>query len=175
MCPIPAKRTLWNWKFRRANLFIIYEKYAFCLIVKICLKNSQWKMHVGYSAFREVSTIDFFFFFFAVSIKLIAARWWNGLLSYIQLALNNFYVHGSVHRESVWIIVQRDTTIYSFISVNCSVYIFRVVTPPFIRSTYNCNQHLALVKPSLLPSAVVERPRLALVVPFPTRTATSSE
>ena len=102
------------------------------------------KMHVGYSTFREVSTIDIsnLSFFLAVSIKLIAAWGWNELLSYIQLALNNFYVHGSVHRESMWIIVQRDTTIYSFISVNCSVYMFRAVTPPFIRSTYNCNHSI---------------------------------
>jgi len=29
-------------------------------------------------------------------------------------------------------------TVY-YISVNCSLYMFRVVTPPIIRSTYNCN------------------------------------
>ena len=28
-------------------------------------------------------------------------------------------------------------TVY-YISVNCSLYMFRVVTPPIIRSTYNC-------------------------------------
>ena len=29
-------------------------------------------------------------------------------------------------------------TVY-YISVNCSLYMFRVVTPPIIRSTYKCN------------------------------------
>jgi len=29
-------------------------------------------------------------------------------------------------------------TVY-YISVNCSLYMFRVVTPPIIGSTYNCN------------------------------------
>jgi hypothetical protein len=59
-------------------------------------------MHVGYSTFREVSTIDISYLSsLAVSMKLIAARGWNQLPSYIQLALNNFYVHGSVHRESM--------------------------------------------------------------------------
>jgi hypothetical protein len=47
-------------------------------------------MHVGYSTFREVSTIGISYLScLAVSIKLIAARGWNELLSYIQLALNS--------------------------------------------------------------------------------------
>jgi len=46
----------------------------------------------------------------------------------------------------------QDCTVY-YISVNCSLYMFRVVTPPIIRSTLLYSQHLALVKPSLLPSA----------------------
>jgi len=32
-------------------------------------------------------------------------------------------------------------TVYH-ISVNCSLYMFRVVTPPIIRSTYNCNHSI---------------------------------
>jgi len=32
----------------------------------------------------------------------------------------------------------RPYTVY-YISVNCSLYMFRVVTPPIIRSTCNCN------------------------------------
>ena len=32
-------------------------------------------------------------------------------------------------------------TVY-YISVNCSLYMFRVVTPPIIRSTYNCNHSI---------------------------------
>jgi len=32
-------------------------------------------------------------------------------------------------------------TVY-YISVNCSLYMFRVVTPPIIRSTYNCNHNI---------------------------------
>ena len=29
-----------------------------------------------------------------------------------------------------------------YISVNCSLYMFRVVSPPIIRSTYNCNHSI---------------------------------
>ena len=50
-----------------------------------------------------------------------------------------FYVRGSVHRESMWIIVQRDATMYSLLYFCKLLYMFRVVTPPIIRSTYNCN------------------------------------
>jgi len=57
---------------------------------------------------------------------------WEG---YITL----FYVHGSVHRESMSIIVQQDATIYSSLYFCELLYMFRVVTPPNIRSTYNCN------------------------------------
>ena len=52
---------------------------------------------------------------------------------------NKFYVHGSVHRESVSIIVQQDTTIYSLLYFCKVLYMFRVVIPPIIRSTYNRN------------------------------------
>jgi len=51
----------------------------------------------------------------------------------------SFYVHGSVHRESVSIIVQQDATIYSLLYFCKLLYMFRVVNPSIIRSTYNCN------------------------------------
>jgi len=50
-----------------------------------------------------------------------------------------FNVHGSVHRESISIIVQQDVTMYSLLYFSKLLYIFRVVTPSIIRSTYNCN------------------------------------
>jgi hypothetical protein len=49
------------------------------------------------------------------------------------------YVHGSVHRESMSIIVQQDANIYSLLYFCKLLYMFRVVTPPIIRSTYNCD------------------------------------
>jgi len=50
-----------------------------------------------------------------------------------------FYVHVSVLRESMSITVQQDATIYSSLYFCKLLYMFRVVTPPIIRSTYNCN------------------------------------
>jgi len=50
-----------------------------------------------------------------------------------------FNVHGSVHRESMSIIVQQDATIYILLYFCKLLYMFRVVTPPIVRSTYNCN------------------------------------
>jgi len=50
-----------------------------------------------------------------------------------------FYVHGSVHRESMSITVQQDETIYSLLYFCKLLFIFRVVTQPIIRSIYNCN------------------------------------
>jgi len=50
-----------------------------------------------------------------------------------------FYVHGSVHRESMSIIVQQDATTYSLLYFCKLLYMFRVVSPPSIRSIYNCN------------------------------------
>ena len=50
-----------------------------------------------------------------------------------------FYVYGSVNCESMSIIVQRDATVYSLLYFCKLLYMFRVATPPIIRSTYNCN------------------------------------
>jgi len=46
---------------------------------------------------------------------------------------------GSVHRESMLIIVQQDATIYSLLYFYKLLHMFQVVTSPIIRSTYNCN------------------------------------
>jgi len=37
------------------------------------------------------------------------------------------------------IIVQQDAIVYSLLYFCKLLYVFRVVTPPIIRSTYNCN------------------------------------
>jgi len=50
-----------------------------------------------------------------------------------------FNVHGSVHRESMLITVKQDATMYSSLYFCKLLYMFRVVTPAIIRSTYNCN------------------------------------
>ena len=50
-----------------------------------------------------------------------------------------FYVHASVHRESMSINVQQDATIYSLLYFCKLLYMFRVVHPLIIRGTYNCN------------------------------------
>ena len=49
-----------------------------------------------------------------------------------------FNVHGSVHRESISVIVQ-DATMYSLLYFCKVLYMFLVVTPPIIRSRYNWN------------------------------------
>jgi len=53
--------------------------------------------------------------------------------------VNKFNVRESVHRESTSIIVQQDSSVYSFLYFCKLLYMFRVVTPPIIRSTYKCN------------------------------------
>jgi hypothetical protein len=74
------------------------------------------------------------------------------------------------------IIVQQDATMYSLLYFCKLLYMFRVVTPPIIRSTYNCNYSIwhwsnfgkcsvwsqlkmRVMDPSLLPSAVAEGSR----------------
>jgi len=42
-------------------------------------------------------------------------------------------------RIAMSIIVQQDATIYTLLHFCKLLYMFRVVTPPIIRSTYNCN------------------------------------
>jgi hypothetical protein len=56
---------------------------------------------------------------------------WAGIAKMI------FYVHWSVHRESTT--VQQNATIYSLLYFRKLLYMFRVVTQPIIRNTYNCN------------------------------------
>jgi len=53
-----------------------------------------------------------------------------------------FNVHGSVHLESMSIIVQQDVTMYSLLYFCKLLYMFPVVPPPIIRSTYNCNYNI---------------------------------
>jgi hypothetical protein len=84
-----------------------------------------------------------------------------------------FYVYGSMHRESMSITVQQDATMYSLLHFCKLLYMFWVVTPPIIRSIYNCNYStwhwsnfrkcivwsqlkMRGMYPSLLPSAFVE-------------------
>jgi hypothetical protein len=51
-----------------------------------------------------------------------------------------FYFFCLSHNKKVMsIIVQQDATIYSLLYFCKPLYMFRVVTPPIIRSTYNCN------------------------------------
>jgi hypothetical protein len=51
-----------------------------------------------------------------------------------------FNVHGSVRRrESMSVTVQQGATMYSLLYFCKLLYMFRVVIPPIIRSTYNCN------------------------------------
>jgi len=47
-----------------------------------------------------------------------------------------FYVHGSVYRESMSIIVQQDTSTNSFLYFCKLLYMFRVISSPIIRSTH---------------------------------------
>jgi len=49
-----------------------------------------------------------------------------------------FYIHGSVHRESNTINIRQDTTVFSLLYFCRQLYMFRALTP-IIRSSYNCN------------------------------------
>jgi len=47
-----------------------------------------------------------------------------------------------MHHESVSITVQLEATMFSFLYFCKLLYMFRVVTPPIIRSTYNCSHSI---------------------------------
>ena len=55
----------------------------------------------------------------------------------------------------IQIYIQQDATFTLFIYLWKLLYMFRVVSPPIIRSAYYL-QHLVLVKPLLLPVTIVE-------------------
>jgi hypothetical protein len=59
------------------------------------------------------------------------------------LKVEDFNVHGSVSRESMSIILQQDATVYSLLYLCKLLYMFRVVTPPIIRDTYNSNHSIS--------------------------------
>ena len=62
------------------------------------------------------------------------------------------------------IIVQQDVTINSFLYFCKLLYMFRVIPSPIIRNKRKLQiQHLALVEPYLLPSAVVKESELRLL------------
>ena len=110
----------------------------------------------------------------------IATRHFPSLNQLIFTPLK-FNVHGSVHRESMSIIVQQYATMYSLLYFCELLYIFRVVTLPIIRSTYNCNYSIWLwsdfakcsvwsqlkmrgMDPSLLTSVIVRSRKVAETV-----------
>ena len=52
--------------------------------------------------------------------------------------VNEFYTHGSVHREPNSKCVQADATVFSLLHFCIQLYMFRLLTPT-IRSWYSCN------------------------------------
>ena len=56
----------------------------------------------------------------------------------LQLHLISYWYHVATSCP-VSIIVQQDATMYSLLYFCKLLYMFQVVTPPIIRSTYNCN------------------------------------
>jgi len=47
---------------------------------------------------------------------------------------------------TMWIILQKDATMYILLYFFKLLYIFRVVTPPIIRSIYNCNYNSTIAE-----------------------------
>jgi hypothetical protein len=84
--------------------------------------------------------------FHATSHSSIRTCWWRSDLFHLWRTLVNgktfFNVHISVHRKSISIIVQQYGTMYSLLYFFTLLYMFRVVTPPIIRSTYNSNYNI---------------------------------
>ena len=69
--------------------------------------------------------------------------------------LSKFNVQESVHRKYIQIHIQQDATLHSLFISGKLLYMFRMVSPPKIRSTQLYLQHLVHVKPLLLPAAIV--------------------
>jgi hypothetical protein len=95
--------------------------------------------------------------------------------STLYICKNNLHFNfpGSVHHEPMSITVQQDATMYSLLYFCKLLYMFWVVAPPIIRSTYNCNYSIwhwsdfgkcsvwsqlkmSGMYPSLIPSATAE-------------------
>ena len=57
----------------------------------------------------------------------------------IKFVAVEFDMGNDVKTTCTSIIVQLDATIYSLLYFCKLLYMFRMVTPPIIRSTYNCN------------------------------------
>jgi len=76
------------------------------------------------------------------SLYILIKVWQN--LENIRASRFFSYVHGSVHCESVSITVQQDATMYSLLYFCKLLYMFWVVTPAIIRSTFNSNYSIWL-------------------------------
>ena len=70
-------------------------------------------------------------FYFCLHLIFITRR-------YLKKEPCKFYIHGSVHRESNWIIFQQDANVLSLLHFCRQLYMFRVLTP-IVKSSYNCN------------------------------------
>ena len=95
----------------------------------------------------------------ATSYSLFISVTWIHVVPYT----NNFkfYVRGSVHRKYFPITVQQDATLYSlFISVSW-IHVSGGTSTHHQEQTQLNLQHLVLVKPLLLPAAIVEEVELA--------------
>jgi len=119
------------------NAYSTFQQiYAFCTVhFNIIIQNIYKKMHLF--------QINILIFNCSVSSACLEASSWRWTLGFEACKRHkDFNVHGSVQRESMWIIVQRDATIYSLLHFSKLLYVFRVVTPSIIRSTYNCNHSI---------------------------------
>jgi hypothetical protein len=64
---------------------------------------------------------------------------YRSMLQLLCVTSFKFNVHRSVPRELMSVIVQQDANMYSLLYFCILLYMFRVVTPPIIRSTRNCH------------------------------------
>jgi len=115
--------------------------------------------------FMHVATLIYLETFFSINHTSYWIRYFrNNYIKYLSLFRNDIIY-------SMSIIVQQDATMYSLLYFYKLLYMFRVVTPPIIRSTYNCNYSIwhwsnfgkwsmwsqlkmRFMDPSLLPSAI---------------------
>jgi hypothetical protein len=84
---------------------------------------------------------------------------------YFRKSFREFYVHHSVHRESIPKKFQKDDTLVQYFIISCkSLYMFRVKHSPIIRSSIKLYlQHLVL-KNRVWPAVVVDESEFKLLV-----------
>jgi len=120
----------------------LHSKTALSLRAKTARYQLDWRLdglqsQYGQVLYQPSDLSSCVTFNISVYTHLSSSGFWRYVVLTLYIYIYIYiYIHGSVHRESNWIIV-RHATAFSLLHICRQLYMFRVLTS-IVRSSYNC-------------------------------------